>query len=390
MTPAPHPSARIQPAPPPVQRNPLLLPVGSLCRSIDSLEVSASVRKASERFQEDDTHVLPVTRGGFLAGALEEKDLLFALSGDWESWESVERMMRRDPPVIHPAATGADALRTFESTRSSYLLVVDGLGRCYGVLTPSRLAVVPEARYRPRMVGGMATPFGVYLTNGKVGAGASPMALAATGGLLFGLFLIAAYASLALTAVLPAEIVRAPWYEGFSGVLSLALFLFGMRILPLSGIHAAEHKVVHAIEQGEDLEPAIVARMPRIHPRCGTNLAAGAMVFMGLLGWEWTDSLELRMLVAFLATLAVWRPLGSFLQQYATTKEPTPAQIEMGIRAGKALLKKLETAPAGAPSLLQRISSSGIIHIIAGSFAVQGLAAVILYLLNVPEAWRPF
>ncbi len=32
--------------------------------------------------------------------------------------------------------------------------------------------------------------------------------------------------------------------------------------------------VVHAIEEGEDLTLEKVRPMPRVHPRCGTNLVA--------------------------------------------------------------------------------------------------------------------
>jgi uncharacterized protein YqhQ len=40
--------------------------------------------------------------------------------------------------------------------------------------------------------------------------------------------------------------------------------------------------VVHAIERGEPLVLEVVRRMPRVHPRCGTNLVAGIALFLGL------------------------------------------------------------------------------------------------------------
>src|SRR2546423_10530097 len=62
--------------------------------------------------------------------------------------------------------------------------------------------------------------------------------------------------------------------------LPFPLFLLFVRALPLVQYHAAEHQAVHAMERGEPLDPEIVRRMPRVHPRCGTNIMAGGMVFL--------------------------------------------------------------------------------------------------------------
>src|SRR5690606_35007100 len=133
------------------------------------------------------------------------------------------------------------------------------------------------------------------------------------------------------------------------------VFLAGLRFAPLAGIHAAEHKVVHAIERGEELIPSVVKRMPRVHPRCGTNLAVGAMVFLGIMSWEAIGEVELRLLAALLVTVIVWRPLGTLMQYYVTTREPNEKQIAMGIRSGKALLEKAVYAPQARATIFRRI-----------------------------------
>ena len=52
------------------------------------------------------------------------------------------------------------------------ILVVDGAGVCHGLILYSDLLLPERPRPKPAMIGGMATPFGVYLTDGAQQAGA--------------------------------------------------------------------------------------------------------------------------------------------------------------------------------------------------------------------------
>jgi uncharacterized protein YqhQ len=137
---------------------------------------------------------------------------------------------------------------------------------------------------------------------------------------------------------------------------------------------------VHAIERGEALVPEVVRRMPRVHPRCGTNLVAALSIFLGVLGLNVLDA-ETRVLVGLLLTAILWRPVGSFLQYYVTTKPPSDAQLEMGIRAGKELLSKYEVDPVVTPPPLRRVWNMGILQIMLGSttlaLMLNGLAAYV-------------
>ena len=171
-------------------------------------------------------------------------------------------------------------------------------------------------------------------------------------------------------------------------VASTALFLVGLRLAPLSGTHGAEHMVVHAIERGEPLVPEVVRRMPRVHPRCGTNLAAGAMLFIGFFEWQWTRYDDVRALVAALITLFLWQPVGNLLQYLFTTKTPNDEQLESGIKAGKELLAASAAAPRLRANLLRRIVSGGIIHVMIGAALASLIATSVLNLLHLPEAWR--
>ncbi len=297
---------------------------------------------------------------------------------------SIESYFDREFHSIQANETGASALRQFEFSGARCLVVLDSFGAAVGILYPSDLLSRPLAEARPQMVGGMATPFGVYLTNGKIRAGAKDFPLLATGALLFSMFICAMFASDAIATL---------WVQSFGNSDLVAtiqqdafptfLFLLAMRLLPLAGIHAAEHKVVHAIERGEPLIPEIVERMPRVHPRCGTNLAAAAGLFLGLMNSTWIADSELRLLVAALATLMFWRPLGSLLQFWVTTRPPNANQLEMGISAGKELLQKYQVDRERTASPFVRIYCSGMIHVMAGSMLMYGLLELIAWAFQI-------
>jgi hypothetical protein len=250
----------------------------------------------------------------------------------------------------------------------------------------------------PPQIGGMATPLGVYLTTGSVSGGVGTLALAATGFLTFllhmtGLALLTG-ASYALHRYAPeveqtiASLPR-PLAESLPATLFTvavtALFLFLLRQTPLAGYHAAEHQVVHAIERGEPLLPETVRAMPRVHPRCSTNLVAGLLLFY-ITGTALGDSLgaEAYLIGAFVAFLW-WRPVGSFLQQYATTRPASDKEIDSGIRAAKDLFDALDSplanaAPRSASPIqakFRRIWQAGFLQIFLGS----GAAMVLLLLI---------
>jgi len=167
--------------------------------------------------------------------------------------------------------------------------------------------------------------------------------------------------------------------------LMIGVFLVLMRISPLSGTHGAEHQVVHAIEREEELIPRVIRRMPRVHPRCGTNLVAGAGIFSGILFSNWIDSEELRLVTAAIVTLFLWRRVGGFLQSFLTTKRPSNDQLASGIRAGEMLLDRYAKAPAIMPNVWQRIWNSGIFPLMAGAMGTSLLVAFIGKMLNLPD-----
>ncbi|MCW5937250.1 MAG: DUF1385 domain-containing protein [Fimbriimonadaceae bacterium] len=368
----------------------LSLPVGSLASPVEPAQVTDSIRVAARDLVENGLPCLPVADGDRFVGVVTEAGFSRALAEGADRDAPIAEFVEPSPLVFPPYATGSDALRAFETSRALLACVVDDRGSFIGLVTPSRLFERHGSRQLLGKVGGMATPFGVYLTNGVVSGGVGSGALVATGALMFGVFLFATLLMALLSESLPATWHRGHVFEAVYQGGTLALFLLGIRLLPLSGIHAAEHMVVHALERGEDLRPEIVRRMPRVHPRCGTNLAVGAGLFLGIMNFELLGPAEGRLLLAGLVTLLLWRPLGSFVQYFITTKQPTDGQLNLGLRAGRQFLERFQSARIASSSPVQRLANSGIFQIMAGAFATElafwGLAEV----LHLPDQWRVY
>lgn len=344
-------------------------PIGMLCELVQPIDSRSSLQLAAERFRIEGAAVLPVMHDGRVDGAVTEADLTAALASGLSPLAEISSVAYTQLPMLQASATGAEALRVFSERSPLALLVVDAHMNMVGTLTPSCLYPHPLRGVRPRMVGGMATPVGVHLTTGAQSAGVPQWALVLTGATMFFIFIMAAVLSAQMGDQLEKLAISPTSIEAIVAGSSMFLFMIGLRSLPLAGYHAAEHMVVHAIERGEPLEYEVVRRMPRVHPRCGTNLAVALGLFLGIFTVPWTTDDSVRLLTALLTTLFFWRPIGEFAQFWFTTRPPNRKQIEAGIRAGRELLKRYQTSPVVAASGWARLKSSGILWVIVGSSA---------------------
>ncbi len=316
-------------------------------------------------------------------GVLDEAQVASAIQQGASDLDPVRQWVKPLPPLALNTELISLAWERFRQGET-FLVITDSDQVYLGIVTPSRLAVPDALGYRPRQIGGMATPFGVYLTDGVVGAGVPGYALFSTGFLLGLILLCATLFTKAIELRLPDDLVN-PWVDASLQGLTLVIFLVGIRLLPISGIHAAEHMVVHAVERGEELEVESVRRMPRVHPRCGTNIAAAASLFLGVFLLPLPGGDELRLMLALLATLFFWRPLGILMQYYVTTSPPTKRQVELGIQSAKALLAKSAVNRRTSGSLLSRLWVSGLFHVLAGKLLV---GILIMGLFIALDGWR--
>lgn len=124
--------------------------------------------------------------------------------------------------------------------------------------------------------------------------------------------------------------------------------------------HGAEHKTIHAYENGEELTVKNVKKYPILHPRCGTSFLFMVMIvsIFVLSFFGWPNPLQ-RLLVRFLmfpviagisyeinkligksnSKLAYYLSYpGLMIQKLATVKEPDASQIEVAIEALEAVI----------------------------------------------------
>lgn len=149
--------------------------------------------------------------------------------------------------------------------------------------------------------------------------------------------------------------------EKFSTYLLVILsfsFLVNIFYPSLFAYHGAEHKCIMAYESGKELvlQKALVSS--RLHPRCGTSffviIAILDSIFLTpflayyrlsydvfwqlfLIGLGYEVSIYVNSHCSSLLS-RVLRPLGLLLQRI-TTREPTPAQLEVALAALRALPK---------------------------------------------------
>lgn len=341
-----------------------------------------SLARAAAELRRNGGVVIPVVERNILRGIVTDRSLALAMA---EGVEVVAAVTIATIPAetIAPYATGAEALRRLADGDGLPLVVVDDMGRPMGIISAADLYPNRSAAARPAAVGGMATPFGVYLTNGSVQGGAGGYKLMGTGATLMTIMIVGQWVVGPALDWAGGSRLSQSTYDAILAPLLTLFLLVVMRLIPLSGTHGAEHQVVHAIERGEELTPEVVRRMPRVHPRCGTNLVAGASIFFGVVGITWIESLHLRLLLAAVLTVAFWRPFGSFLQQYITTRPPSDKQLADGICAGNQLLERYAASHVAVAPPLRRIWNSGLFHVMAGSFLTAIVAEGIGKLFHV-------
>jgi len=303
------------------------------------------------------------------------------------------------PPAETPNTETSlqEALDALQLSGQLSLPLRDAEGRIVAVL--SQPLPAPTTLAAPPRLGGMATPLGVYLHDGVSSGGAGFWGLVLTGMTMSCLALLAQVLAHGLSRAaavhLPALGVwesRLPfglplWLSAISPWLPLPFVFLLLRLVPLSGIHAAEHQVVHCVERHAPLLVDSVRAMPRVHPRCGTNLFAGftlfLLTFLGVFtltqaaSWQLLDSVTLAAMLSGPLTLVYWRRVGGWVQQWFATRPATDHQIAGAIFAAEQVLsrhqRRLERGERLRLMPLRRIWTAGIAQILVGYAVVIAL-----------------
>ncbi len=358
-------------------------------RDAPDLAPTDSVGRFLQRLRYLPAQSLPVLDRGYLAGMVHQEDILRILETPSEEARQtyidspLSEIMTASAITASPEMSPNEVGALLAKHRLSLIPVVDEEGYCLGMVLAHDLLAPDMPAPRPAVVGGMATPFGVYLTDGSIQAGASNLALVVSGVTLGVMFKVTLWATEAILHAgyrygLPHAVTadidvvsnspKAGLMNIVARLLSLLILLTLMRLTRLAGFHAAEHQTVHAIERTERLTVSIVGRMPRAHPRCGTNIMAAGTLFFTLM--QFTMSVpgvsELAPVVALIGTLAYWRRFGSILQEVFTTRPASEKELLSGIKAGEELLEKYRNAPPTRTRLWKRIWCMGMVQNLIG------------------------
>lgn len=369
-------------------------PVSQLASRLRPLDLGDTIGKAAERIRSSTAGAAPVCISGRVLGLITGADLAVALDGRAEDARRLPLgvLTPRAVPAIPDYWSADHALNLLRREALPAAPVVDAAGRYVGMVTVADLATAVCRRLRPKSIGGMATPFGVYLTDGTVRGGVGDAALVSAGVFIGGIQVLAMLLTDQLSG-LATWLGSVPEFgfwllQGGRAYLDTSLFflVFALlfRLSWVSGFHAAEHQVVHAIEGGEDLKVAVVRAKPRVHPRCGTNLVVG-LVLISML-WNWSPPANFREFwpIAGIALfMLTWRRIGSFAQHWITTRPATDAQIRNGIRAGEQLLSRYQESLQLPHRIWRRIWNMGICQVFAGYAVLVGLLFLVGHLFGI-------
>lgn len=364
--------------------------IAELIKPPHVLDARDSVRRAAGVIRASDGTRMLVVRDGRVTGSISEQSIAGFLASEPDPEaaldQPIEPLVEYYPVFVSSSVSAHDAARAFSENGVDMLPIVDEAGGLRGVLYRNDVVALLTRNLRPASVGGMATPFGVYLTTGSINGGAGSLGLYLTGVSLALMMIVSKLAGEAIMtplsrfvgrAVNPHVLAMLAPYDVFnliSAVISIGLMLALLRLSPLAGYHAAEHMTVHAIEQGEDLVPDAVRRMPRVHPRCGTNLLAALSIFV-LITSEFNS--EIAVMVAIGVVILGRKAIGDWMQNVFTTKRPNERQLASGIKAGGEILDRFHEHPNYQAYGFARVWNMGFLQSAAGMATVLTLVYIV-------------
>ncbi|MFO7947865.1 MAG: DUF1385 domain-containing protein [Armatimonadota bacterium] len=257
-------------------------------------------------------------------------------------------------------------------------------------------------RSRPGRISGTALPFGVHLSNGAYGS-AGNLHLMLGGANILGLgaialvityietWLLQTFLGVPLPAYLLGVTAQVPGpdaqvWSALINILPFVNFLLILRMSSLAGYHAAEHKVVTTIERYGYATYELAKEMPRVHPRCGTVLLLGILPVLLVA----IPLLYIEPIWAVVVAVVGWflrYHTGFFVQNYFTTKTPTPKQLKAGLQAGNTLLERWRKDPHKKVPWLKSLWIRGIPQMVIGLVAMSRLLGFVYDHLHI---WLDF
>ncbi len=358
--------------------------IQNIVRQVKFFWPSDTIKRAVGVMQATGVPALPVLDNGRVVGVVSEASILAHLTehpGDGDA--AVGGVMDTNPVCGNVYMSLEQVADVIRGARADVLPLIDEFGSYRGLVTRADVLAEMLGVVKAPQIAGLATPLGVRLTTGGVTAGAGNLGLFLSGAAMtlfwiLGILILRGIAAGvdALFGTTVSLLLDSPGTGSptgafgidlvnvIAGPLAFLLMLIFIRLSPIAAYHAAEHQVVHTIEAGEPLTPESVARFPRAHPRCGTNLMVVVALVVGMMELVGTDAGVLIGLVLLLT--GWWRTVGYYLQQYFTTKPAGPKYIQNGIKVGEELLEKIKRGDNRPVQGLAKIWGMGLPQVIIG------------------------
>lgn len=335
--------------------------------------------RLADAFRETSSDTLPVIDNeANIIGIVSEYDLAKILpewSMDEKSYEHnvrVEEIMSTNVWTEKLHTNIKDLLAKVHHMHTRVIPIVDQNSKYTGMcITRNAVISFLTRKIRPLTLGGLATPLGVYITDGRHQAGVGNFALFLTGFVLSFFILLAQF----LTSFIFNGVQA---FVAFELLAQISIFVLILRFTPFSKMHAAEHQTINAIEKGHPLSIETIRMQKREHKRCGTNLMVlivGIQIIL-LLAVEVGEISSLYkffvLAFGFIFIFSNWHKFGMIVQKYLTTSVASDFYLKSGMKAGMEILKKhkndKKTKP---PAFTEKIWNMGLAQILSGFFVAM-------------------
>lgn len=358
-----------------------------LAAKIPPVFTFSSIVEAMEIFKIYNCCALPVVNlENEVIGVITERDIahLIALQSiaGWSKLKNytVDSIPFSAPSLKDVESTLEEISAEFTNKDIEILPLIDEDEKYTGYcVTASNLIIYTSNSIKPRSIGGLATPLGVYLTDGFYKTGSGDLGLVLTG-VVFSLLIN----FVTLLTVLISLYYKMP--EFLLLLIQLFLFVVFLRLSPLAGFHAAEHQTIHAIEKGLELTIDNVKAQPKEHERCGTNIMILVLGFslMFYISFDYLADLHwfLHTIILVVFTFVIfstWKKIGLKIQRVFTTANASEDQLMSGIDAGNQLLEyyKSNTKPVKITPMM-KLWNMGLVQILITFMIISFLIQLVI------------
>lgn len=354
-----------------------------ISEKIAGISKNQSLSKIIELLQAKSIETIPILDNEKICGMIDSKELLKTLrylnnnSNIYASKITAENIMTNNISTIPDTSTIEDILEK-NAFYHAYTPIVDENNNYTGeCISRKKLICYIFKTLNLGKIIGIATPIGIYLTDGLHQTGSKDFGLVIFGAFLAFLNFLIDFTNFFINFNEPI----------FNIIFKIILFLILFKILPISSILASKHKVINAMNKGLPLTYDIVEAQSPIYTNGIINLfvLGIGILFIFYINYEFLPDIWIfKFFLTFIFLLILFshfKHINSFLQKIFLTKNTSKKQILQAIHSAENLQKLKQETPPRKISALQYIYTSGVLQIIVGFLIFINIINLIFYLV---------